>query len=138
MPLLVRRLGLAGEDEEPVGVRQRRALVDGFVRAHEALDRLQETGLMTRAQREHLGATFEAQEEALLEGLDPLEEEPPAGEDDRLAERIARLLVQRARVEALRQAGAVDEVVTAALLDELDVRVALLGERLTGESAPAG
>ena len=54
------------------------------------------------------------------------------GADDRLAKRIAGLLVQRARVEALRQAGAVDEVVTAALLDELDVRIALLGERLAG------
>ena len=134
MPLLVRRLGLVGGDEEPVGVRQRRALVEGFVRAHEALDRLQETGLMTRAEREHLGATIEAQEEVLLEGLDPLDGEPPAGEDDWLADRIADLLARRARVEALRQAGAVDEVVTAALLDELDDRIAVLGERLAGES----
>jgi len=132
MPLLVRRLGLVGEGQEPVSVRQRRVLVDGFVRAHDALDQLQETGLLTRAEREHLGATIEAQEEVLLEGLDPLDEEPPAGADDRLAKRIAGLLVQRARVEALRQAGAVDEVVTVALLDELDVRIALLGERLAG------
>jgi len=135
MPLLVRRLGLVGEGEEPVGVAQRRMLVDGFVRVHEALDRLQETGLLTRTEREHVGATIEAQEDVLLEGLDPLDEEPPAGADDRLADRIAELLVQRARVEALRLAGAVDEVVTAALLDELDVRIALLGERLAGEPA---
>ncbi len=89
---------------------------------------------MTRAEREHLGATIEAQEQVLLEGLDPLDEEPSAGEDDRLAERIEGLLVQRARVEALRRAGAVDAVVTAALLDELDGRIALLGERLAGAS----
>ena len=58
--------------------------------------------------------------------------EPVARNADRIAERISGLLVQRARIEALRQAGAVDEVVTAALLDELDVRIALLGERLAG------
>ena len=45
--------------------------------------------------------------------------------------------MQRARVEALRQAGAVDAVVTAALLDELDGRIALLGERLAAASASA-
>ena len=121
-----------------MGVQQRRVLVDGFVRAHDALDRLQETGLMTRAEREHLGATIEAQEEVLLEGLDPLDEEPPTGEDDRLADRIAELLLQRARIEALRRAGAIDEVVTAALLNELDDRIAVLGERLAGESPREG
>src|SRR5665647_2018681 len=46
MPVLVRRLGLAGGGEEPVSLRQRQVLVEGFVRAHEALDRLQETGVL--------------------------------------------------------------------------------------------
>ncbi len=138
MPVLVRRLGLAGGGEEPVSLRQRQVLVEGFVRAHEALDRLQETGVLRRAERQHLGVTIEEQEEALLEGIDPVDDEPPAGEDDRLADRIAELLVQRTRIEALRQAGAVDEAVTAALLDELDERIALLGERLAGESPGGG
>lgn len=138
MPVLVRRLGLAGGGEEPVSLRQRQVLVEGFVRAHEVLDRLQETGVLRRAERQHLGATIEEQEEALLEGIDPVDDEPPAGEDDRLADRIAELLVQRTRIEALRQAGAVDEAVTAALLDELDERIALLGERLAGESPGGG
>jgi CPA1 family monovalent cation:H+ antiporter len=138
MPVLVRRLGLAGGGEEPVSSRQQQVLVEGFVRAHEALDRLQETGVLRRAERQHLGVTIEKQEEALLEGIDPVDDEPPAGEDDRLADRIAELLVQRTRIEALRQAGAVDEAVTAALLDELDERIALLGERLAGESPGGG
>lgn len=138
MPVLVRRLGLAGGGEEPVSSRQQQVLVEGFVRAHEALDRLQETGVLRRAERQHLGVTIEEQEEALLEGIDPVDDEPPAGEDDRLADRIAELLVQRTRIEALRQAGAVDEAVTAALLDELDERIALLGERLAGESPGGG
>jgi CPA1 family monovalent cation:H+ antiporter len=137
MPVLVRRLGLVGQGEEPVSVRQRGVLLEGFVRAHEALDRLQETGRLRREEREHLGAAIEAQEQALLEGLDPLDDEPPIGADDRLADRIEELLMQRVRVEALRRAGAVDEVITATLLDELDVRIALLGERLAGEP-PSG
>jgi hypothetical protein len=81
-----------------------------------------------------LSATIEEQEDVLLEGIDPVDDEPLAGEEDRLAARIAGLLVQRTRIEALRQAGAVDEAVTAALLDELDDRIALLGERLAGAS----
>src|SRR5665647_715682 len=105
MPVLVRRLGLAGGGEEPVSLRQQQVLVEGFVRAHEALDRLQETDVLRRAERQHLGVTIEEQEEALLEGIDPVDDEPPAGEDDRLADRIAELLVQRTRIEALRQAG---------------------------------
>lgn len=137
MPLLVRRLRLAG-GEEAVSVRQRRVLVDGFVRAHEALDRLQESGVLGRAAREHLSVTIEEQEEVLLEGIDAVDDEPPAGEDDRLAERIAELLAQRTRIEALSQAGAVDEAMTAALLDELDERVALLAERLASEPPEGG
>jgi CPA1 family monovalent cation:H+ antiporter len=132
MPILVRRLGLVGGEEEAVSLRQRQVLVEGFVLAHEALDRLEEAGMLKRADREHLGVSIEEQEEALLEGLDPLGSEPLAGEEDKLAERVAQLLVQRSRIEALGQAGAVDEAVTGALLDELDARVALLGERLAG------
>ena len=90
---------------------------------------------MRRAEREHLGATIEAQEEVLFNGLDPLEESRPR-EDDRLADRIAGLLVQRARVERS-SSGAVDEVVAAALLDEVEQSRRTARRRLAGEPPPA-
>ncbi len=132
MPWLTRRLGLEGQ-EQSVSRRRREVLLEGFVSAHVELDRLQEAGDVPRPERQHLERTIEEEENELLEGMAPIAEEPGAGEDDRLAERIGALVAQRPRIEALRRAGAVDEAVTAALLDELDHRVALLGERLAGE-----
>jgi CPA1 family monovalent cation:H+ antiporter len=138
MPWLARRLGLVGAEEEPVSLRRRQVLLDGFVRAHEELDRLQEAGVLSRSEREHLGVTVEDQEEAVLQGIDPIADEPQSGDHERLAERIEALIAQRARIEALRVAGAVDEAEAEALLHELDERVALLGERLAGASSGAG
>jgi len=129
MPWLTRRLGLEGE-EQSVSGRRREALLAGFVRAHEELDRLQEAGAVPRPERQHLERTIEEQEGALLEGMAPIADEPAAGDAERLAERIGALVAQRRRIEALRRAGAVDESLTVALLDELDDRLALLGERL--------
>ena len=79
IPWLARRLGLVGAEEPVVSAREREALLDGFVVAHEELDRLQETGELPRAEREHLAQTIEAQEAILLEGIDPVTDEPLGG-----------------------------------------------------------
>ena len=129
MPWLTRRLGLEGE-ETSVSRRRREILLEGFVRAHEELDRLQEAGVVPRPQRQHLERTIEEEESEVLEGMAPLADEPPEGDEERLAGRIGTLISQRRGIEALRRAGAVDDGVTAALLGELDGRVALLGQRL--------
>ena len=136
MPWLTRRLGLEGQ-EESVSRRRREVLLEGFVGAHEELDRLQDAGAVLRPERRHLERTIDEQENALLDGMAPLEEEPVAGDEERLAERIGVLAAQRPRLEALRHAGAVDDAVTAALLEELDNRIALLARRLVGEASPA-
>ena len=56
MPPLTRRLGLAGE-EQLESARRREVLLEGFVRAHEELDQLQQAGASTapgaRAPRAH-------------------------------------------------------------------------------------
>jgi monovalent cation:H+ antiporter, CPA1 family len=133
VPWLTRRLGLEGQ-EASVGRRRREVLLEGFVGAHEELDRLQEAGIVPGPERRHLQQTIEEQEDALLDGMAPLADEPTAGDDERLAARLGALLAQRRRIVALRGAGAVDEALKAALLAELDDRVALLAERLAGGS----
>jgi monovalent cation:H+ antiporter, CPA1 family len=137
MPWLSRRLGLAGE-EQSVSRRRRDALLDGFVSAHEELDRLQEAGVMPHAEREHLERTIAEQESVLLEGIAPVTDEPAEGDEDRLAERLGALLAQRRRIEALRHAGALAGATADELVDELDRRVALLGERLACERTGEG
>jgi CPA1 family monovalent cation:H+ antiporter len=132
MPALTRRLGLAGEDAA-ASARRRQVLLEGFVRAHLELDQLQEAGAVPRPERQHLERTIEDAESRLLEGLTPVTEEPPEGEDERLAERIGALVAQRRRVEALRHAGALADDAARELVDEVDRRIALLGERLACE-----
>lgn len=129
MPWLVRRLRLASpgaQDEE----RQRAALLQGFVAAHEELERLEEDGGVVPAERRHLEGPLGEQEARLLDGLVPLADEPAVDEPERLSERIGALLAQRRRVEALRRAGVLDATAAAALVRETDARIALLGERL--------
>jgi len=89
-------------------------------------------------ERKHLQQTIEEQEDALLNGMALLADEPAAGDEERLAARIGALVAQRRRIVALCRAGAVDEAVTAALLTELDDRVALLGERLVDRGLRGG
>ena len=130
LPPLVRKLGLVDSEAQSVSVRERRALLDGFVAAHEELDRLQAAGLLPRAEREHLTRTIEEHEAILLVGLDPASEEPAEGDEDRLAARIGTLVTQRRRVEALRLAGALARPLAEELVEEIDARLALLAERL--------
>jgi CPA1 family monovalent cation:H+ antiporter len=129
MPWLVRRLKLvSGERTEED--RRRAALLDGFVAAHEELERLGEAGGVHDDERRHLERPVGQQEALLLDGLGPLEDEPGEGEQGRLSERIGALLAHRKRIEALRRAGVVAEAAAAGLLEETDGRIALLGERL--------
>jgi monovalent cation:H+ antiporter, CPA1 family len=130
MPWLARRLGLVGGEEPAEIARRRRALLAGFVVAHEELDRLQEAGELPRAQRADLARSIEDQEAVLLEGIGPLDDEPPEGEQERLTARLGALLAQRRRIEALRHAEVIDPGTAAELVDEIDRRVRLLGDRL--------
>jgi hypothetical protein len=134
MPWLTRRLGL--EQEESVLQRRREALLTGFVSAHEELDRLQEAGAVPRAERRHLERTIEEQEGLLLEGMAPVGDEPAQGDEEQLAERIGALVAQRRRIDALRHAGALAGPTADDLVDEVDRRIALLGERLAREREP--
>ena len=135
MPPLTRRLGLAGEDQLE-SARQREVLLEGFVRAHEELDQLQQAGALPRPEREHLEHTIDEAETRLLEGLAPLADEPAEGDEERLAERLGALLAQRRRIVALRHAGALEGSAADDLVDEVDRRIALLGERLACERDP--
>jgi len=133
MPPLVRKLDLVDGAAQGVSMRRRQALLEGFVAAHEELDRLQEAGTLPRVEREHLTRTIEEHEAILLEGLDPESEEPAEGGEDRLAMHIGTLVAQRRRIEALRLAGALAPALAEELVDEIDKRVALLAERLACE-----
>jgi monovalent cation:H+ antiporter, CPA1 family len=135
IPLVARRLGLVGVEGQEVSARQRNTLLEGFVTAHEELDRLQEAGVVPRTQREHLARTIEEQEEILLEGLEPVSEEPAEGDEERLAARIGALVAQRRRVEALRHAGALNQATAEDLVNEIDRRIGLLGDRLACEDS---
>jgi monovalent cation:H+ antiporter, CPA1 family len=130
MPPLARRLHLADAEEAAARSRQRARLLDGFVAAHEELDRLQESGALPRVEQRHVERTIEEQENVLLEGLDPVADEPAEGEDERLSERMGALLAQRRRVSALRNAGVLDDAASDDLMEEIDRRLALLADRL--------
>lgn len=133
LPFLARRLGLVDVDGAAESGRRRAALLEGFVAAHEELDRLQESGALPRVEGEHLERTIEEQEAVLLEGLDPESEEPAEGDEDRLSARIGALVAQRRRVTALRNAGVLTEGPADDLTDEIDRRLALLADRLVCE-----
>jgi CPA1 family monovalent cation:H+ antiporter len=133
MPPLARRLHLVDTEGAAARSRQRARLLDGFVAAHEELDRLQESGALPRVEQRHVERTIEEQENLLLEGLDPVADEPTEGEDERLSERMGALLAQRRRVGALRNAGVLDETTSDDLTDEIDRRLALLADRLVCE-----
>jgi CPA1 family monovalent cation:H+ antiporter len=133
MPALARRLGLVDTEGAATRSRRRAALLDGFVAAHEELDRLQESGALPRVEQRHLERTIEEQENALLEGLDPESEEPPEGDEERLSERMGALVAQRRRIAALRHAGVLEEDTAEELMDEIDRRLALLADRLVCE-----
>ena len=117
--------------------RQRAALLDGFVAAHEELDRLQGSGTLPRVEQRHLERTIEEQENVLLEGLEPESEEPAEGDEERLSERMGALLAQRRRITALRHAGVLAVDIVEELTDEIDRRLALLAERLACEPPEA-
>ncbi len=136
MPWLARRLGLVGAEETALTVRQREQLLKGFVVAHEELDRLQESGELPRAERAELAGTIEAQEAVLLEGLEPIDEEPLEGEEARLAARLGALLAQRRRIDALRSADVIEPATAQSLRAEIDRRIELLAERLACEREP--
>jgi CPA1 family monovalent cation:H+ antiporter len=133
MPPLARRLGLV--DTEGAAARSRRSatLLDGFVAAHEELDRLQEAGELPTVEKRHLERTIAEQEAVLLEGLDPVSEEPREGDDERLSERMGALLAQRRRITALRHAGVLAGDAAEGLTGEIDARLALLADRLVCE-----
>ena len=130
LPWLTRRLGLAGQSGGVVE-REREVLLDGFVRAHEQLDRLEDAGVVGRLRRRDLERLLDEGESSLLEGLPPLQDEPAAGEADRIVERIGELVAQRRRLDALRRAGAVTDAAAAPLAQAIDERIALLGARLS-------
>jgi monovalent cation:H+ antiporter, CPA1 family len=133
LPPLVRKLGLVDGEAQGASIREREALLEGFVAAHEELDRLQEAGTLPRVEREHLARTIEEHEAILLEGLDVESEEPTQGDEDGLAVRIGTLVAQRRRIEALRLAGAIAQPVAAELVEEIDTRLPLLVDRLASE-----
>jgi monovalent cation:H+ antiporter, CPA1 family len=133
MPPLVRRLGLVDAEALPAGRQERQALLEGFVAAHEELDRLQDAGTLPRVEREHLERTIEEQEAVLLEGLDPEADEPAEGDEDHLSERIGALVAQRRRIAALGAAGVLAGDAAGELVGEIDRRLALLAERLARE-----
>jgi monovalent cation:H+ antiporter, CPA1 family len=130
IPLLTRRLGLAGAEDQ-ADEREREMLLDGFVRAHEELDRLQDAGVVGRVRRRDLEQVLDAGESSVLAGLPPLADEPEDGEDDRLVERIGELVAQRRSLDALRHGGAVTEAAAAPLAADIDERIAVLAERLS-------
>ena len=68
MPALARRLGLVDTEGAATRSRRRAALLDGFVAAHEELDRLQESGALPRVEQRHLERTIEEQETLLPRG----------------------------------------------------------------------
>jgi hypothetical protein len=84
-------------------------------------------------EQRHLERTIEEQEAVLLEGLDPLSDEPEEGDDERLSERMGALLSQRRRITALRNAGVLAGDAAEDLTDEIDSRLALLADRLACE-----
>ena len=81
IPWLTRRLGLAGEARS-AGERDREVLLDGFVRAHEELVRLEDAGVVGRVERRDLERAIDAGETSVLEGLPPLVDEPGVGRRD--------------------------------------------------------
>ena len=137
MPALARRLGLVDTEGAAARSRQRAALLDGFVAAHEELDRLQESGALPRVEQRHLERTIEEQENVLLEGLDPESEEPAEGDEERLSERMAALIAQRRRITALQHAGVLADDTSEEIRDEIDRRLALLADRLVCEPPEA-
>ena len=105
MPLLARRLGLAGEARS-AGERDREVLLDGFVRAHEELDRLQEPALVARANASTSARHRGAGGGRVLQGAAAaLADEPAAGEDDRLVDAHRGARRAAPRVDALRTAA---------------------------------
>lgn len=135
IPWLTRRLGLAGEARS-AGERDREVLLDGFVRAHEELVRLEDAGVVGRVERRDLERVIDAGETSVFEGLPPLVDEPIRGEDGLLVERIGALVAQRRRVDALLHGGAVTAGAAASLNAAIDGRIAALASRL-GEEADA-
>jgi len=129
IPLVVRRLGLTGQAGK-ANEREREVLLDGFVRAHEELDRLENAGVVGRVRRRDLETVLDAGESSVLEGLPPLADEPADGEGDRLVERIGDLVAQRRSLDALRSGGAVTDAAAAPLAADIDARIALLAARL--------
>ncbi len=134
IPWLTRRLGLAGEARS-AGERDREVLLDGFVRAHEELVRLEDAGVVGRVERRDLERAIDAGETSVLEGLPPLVDEPERGEAGLLVERIGELVAQRRRVDALLHGGAVTAEAAASLNGGIDGRIAVLASRL-GEAVP--
>ncbi|HTX68904.1 MAG TPA: sodium:proton antiporter [Thermoleophilia bacterium] len=134
IPWLTRRLGLAG-DAGKASEREREALLDGFVRAHEELDKLEDAGVVGHVRRRDLEAVLDGGESSVLEGLPPLDDEPAAGDGDRIVERIGELVAQRRSLDALRHGGAVTESAAAPLAAEVDERIAVLAARLGTGSA---
>ena len=137
IPWLTRRLGLAGEARH-ANEREREVLLDGFVRAHEELVRLEEAGVVGHVQRRDLERVIDAGENSVFEGLPPLSDEPVRGQDDHLIERIGQLVAQRRRVDALRHGRAVSDAAADELTTDIDQRIAALAERLKPETPPGG
>ena len=137
MPALARRLGLVDVEGAAARSRKRAALLEGFVVAHEELDRLQESGSLPRIERRHLERTIEEQENVLLDGLEPESEEPAEGDEERLSERMGGLVAQRRRITALRHAGVLADDDAEEITDEIDRRLALLADRLVCEPPDA-
>lgn len=130
IPWLTRRLGLAGEAGK-ADAKGREVLLDGFVRAHEELVKLEEAGVVGPVHRRHLEQVLDAGETSVLEPLPPLADEPASGEPGRLVERIGELVAQRRRLDALCLGGAVTAAAAAPLTRGLDQRIAVLGARLS-------
>jgi CPA1 family monovalent cation:H+ antiporter len=137
LALLTRRLGLAGASDK-ADEREREVLLDGFVRAHEELDRLEDAGVVGRVRRRDLEQVLDAGESSVLEGLPPLADEPEDGQDEKLVERIGELVAQRRSLDALRHGGAVTDAAAAPLAADIDERIALLAARLGSAGPQAG
>ncbi len=137
IPWVTRRLGLTGK-AGTADERQREVVLDGFVRAHEELERLEQAGVVGPVERRHVERAIDAGEGSVLEALPPLEEEPEEGGDERLVERIGELVAQRRSLQALRVGGAVTAAAAAPLAEDIESRIAVLAGRLGAAASVAG
>ncbi len=134
MPSLTGRLGLAGE--APPRAARREALLDGFVaptRSSTGSRRPEPSGAWSSG----IWSGSSRGGECAPRGAAAAVGRAGRGDEDRLFERMAPLVAQRRRIDALRRGRAVSAAAADELTDEIDRRHRRPGERL-GRSASGG